>query len=317
MNRLIFILIFLLLAGCRIQTKNSPSTAYEIKAKNIYKTLSYLSSDELKGRKTGSPEIEKAARFIEKNFEEAGLPPYYKTYRDSFLVGKQVAYNLIAYKEGSDSDLKNEFIILGAHYDHLGILPPSGNDSIANGANDNASGTTAVLELAKYFAQQETKRSILFILFSAEEMGLRGSLHLAKRMKEENIDLYTMLNFEMVGVPQENRAFKAYLTGFEISNLAEVFNRATQKNTLGFFEGEQKFQLFARSDNYPFYLKFFIPAHTISTFTFSNFPHYHKVGDDMDKMNIDFMEELIKEVIPGIQILTDSEEKIIHLRQNN
>lgn len=317
MNRIFFILICLLLIGCRIQTENSTSKIDEIKAKNIYKTLSYLSSDELAGRKTGSTEIEKAARFIEKNFEEAGLPPYYKTYRDSFLVGEQMAYNLLAYKEGSDPKLKNEMVILSAHYDHIGILPAVGNDSIANGANDNASGTTAILELAKYFSKKETKRSILFVLFSAEEMGLRGSTHLAKRMKEEKINLYAMLNFEMIGVPQENKAFKAYLTGFDISNFAEVFNEATGKNTLGFFEGEQKMQLFGRSDNYPFYLKFFMPAHTISTFTYSNFPHYHKVGDEIEEMNMEFMEELIREVIPGIVTLTDSKEKIIHLKQNN
>lgn len=316
MNRAVSLFIVVIFFGCGIQPRQINSKDYEIKAENIHKTLSYLSSDELKGRKTGSAGIEKAARFIENNFKKAGLPPFYETYRDSFMVGNQVAYNLIAYKEGKHPELKNEIVILGAHYDHIGILPEVKNDSIANGANDNASGTTAVLELAKYFSKKETQRSILFILFSAEEMGLLGSSHLSRRMKAEKVDLYTMLNFEMIGVPQENEEFSAYLTGFEISNFSDVFNKATAKNTLGFFEGEKEKQLFGRSDNYPFYLNFFIPAHTISTFTFSNFPHYHQVGDEIEELNIDFMEKLIKEIIPGIFALTESKEKIIHLRQN-
>jgi len=146
---------------------------------------------------------------------------------------------------------------------------------------------------------------------------LKGSSHLAEKLKRENIDLYTMLNFEMIGVSQNKTTAKAYLTGFEISNFSEVFNRATQKNTLGFFEGEKTQQLFARSDNYPFYLNFFIPAHTLSTFTFDNYKHYHKTSDETALLDFYFMEKLLKETIPGIQNLVDSEEKEIHLYQNN
>lgn len=303
--------------SCQVQDLKTTQKSYEIKAENIKKNIAFLAADELKGREIGTEGIEKAARYIEKQFEEAQLSPYFKTYRDSFFVENKTAYNLIAFKEGKDPELKNEFVILGAHYDHLGTSVLNKENPVYNGANDNASGTSAVLELAKYFVAKETKRSMLFILFSAEEKGLKGSTHLAEKLKKEEIDLYTMLNFEMIGVPQNHSEYKAYLTGFHISNFSEVFNKSTQKNTLGFFEGEEKQQLFARSDNYPFYLKFFIPAHTLSTFTFDNYQHYHKVSDEIDLLDFDFMEELIQESIPGIHNLVDSERKEIQLRQNN
>ena len=105
--------------------------------------------------------------------------------------------------------------MLGAHYDHIGVETQSkrivDNDSIANGANDNAAGSVAVLEMAKYFANKETKRSLMFVLFSAEEMGLLGSKHLAKRLKEEKAPVYFMLNFEMIGVPLPHQDYLAYL----------------------------------------------------------------------------------------------------------
>ena len=119
--------------------------------------------------------------------------------------------------------MKDEYILIGAHYDHIGIIDPENGDNIANGANDNASGTISVLELARYFGTHKTnKRSLIFALFSAEEKGLLGSKHLAKKLKEEDLNLYTMLNFEMTGVPMNQKDYTVYITGYEMSNLAEV-----------------------------------------------------------------------------------------------
>lgn len=286
----------------------------EISANSIKKTLSYLSSDSLKGRGLGSKGIEQAAQYIENKFEKFSLKPYYKTYRDSFQHQGKTGYNLIAIKEGSAPNLKDELVVIGAHYDHLGIISPMDGDSIANGANDDASGTTAVLTLARYFADKKTKRSMLFVLFSGEEEGLIGSTHLAKRLKEQNASLYWMLNIEMIGVPLNNADHLAYLTGYNKSNFANKFNTHAGEKILGLFKRGQSFNLFKRSDNYSFFRYLAVPAHTLSTFTFDNFDQYHKVGDEVELLDIPFMKTLIQQSIPGIEGVVNAKEKAIQLK---
>lgn len=313
----------LLLLGCgnpkeAVLEENSGATEWnsipeniEISEANVSKILRNLSSDELRGRKTGSEEIAEAADYIVDILRKNGLKPYFETYRDSFTVNGITGYNIVGLKEGSDPELKDEFIVIGAHYDHVGTGTAVDNDSIFNGANDNASGTTAVLELAKFFADVDTKRSILFSLFSAEEMGLLGSEHLAKRLKEENLDLYLMLNIEMIGVPMEDKEYSAYLTGFEISDLGEIVNKYSGENLLGFLPQAKEYNLFNRSDNATFFQEFHVPAQTISTFDFTNFDYYHKVNDEFPLMNIPFMTELIEDLIPAIYKIANSEEREI------
>ena len=155
------------------------------KEENISKTLSFLASDDLEGRDSGSAGIEKASVFLENLLKENGVKPYFKTYRDTLSNFDKTSYNIVGYIEGNDQKLKNEFVIIGAHYDHIGKISAVNGDDIANGANDNASGSTAVTEVMKYFAQSKSnKRSLLFVFFSAEEKGLLGSKHLAKKLKE-------------------------------------------------------------------------------------------------------------------------------------
>src|SRR5699024_3378865 len=159
-----------------------------------------------------------------------------------------IGYIIVAYKEGTDKTLKNEVIILGAHYDHIGIIQPRKGDSIANGANDDASGTAVVLELAKTLAIKDTKRSLLFVLFSAEEKGLIGSRHLAKRLKKAPFSPVLMLNFEMLGVPMQTTDYDAYVTGYKKSNLASIFNNFAERKVLGYWKDEDRYQVFKRSD---------------------------------------------------------------------
>jgi Zn-dependent M28 family amino/carboxypeptidase len=272
------------------------------KVNEVQESLTYLASDELQGRNTGTEGIEKAAIYIENVFKENKIKPYFKTYRDSFNLKDIVGYNLIGYVEGKDINLKNEFVILGAHYDHIGKGKTVEGDSIANGANDDASGTVAVLEWAKYFSKaKNNKRSVLFTLYSAEEMGLKGSEHLAKKLKEANLNLYTMINFEMIGVPRVETETMAYITGFDLSNMAEKLNGSAGEEVVGFLPEAKAYNLFKRSDNYPFYNEFKIPAHAISTFDFTNFDYYHHVDDEADKMNFEHMTNFINKMIPALQ----------------
>ncbi|WP_299801066.1 M28 family peptidase [uncultured Maribacter sp.] len=270
---------------------------------DIEATMTFLTSDELQGRDTGSDGIAKAADYIQNIFKNNNVLPYFASYRDTLeSYSDGVAYNVVGFLPGTDSELKNEFVIIGAHYDHIGLISGDSNDKIANGANDNASGTTTVLEFAKYFGKyKNNKRSIIFALFTAEEKGLVGSKHLAKKLKAENIDLYTMLNFEMVGVPMVGKDHSLYLTGFELSNLAELSNGYANKNLVGFLPKAKEFNLFRRSDNAPFHDEFNVPSQTYSSFDFTNFGEYHKVGDEASLMDYEFMATIVNESVPMLE----------------
>lgn len=278
------------------------------------KHLEYLASDELSGRETGTEGINLAATYIETVFEKNKVKPFYETYRDSFEVKNNFGYNVIGLVEGTDPKLKKELIIIGAHYDHIGIQKEIEGDSIANGANDNASGSVAVMELAKHFANKPTKRSLVFVLFAGEEMGLLGAKHLAKRMKSENQNLYTVFNIEMIGVPMKDKNFLAYITGFEKSNFAEKFNSYAKAEVLGFLPQAKDYQLFKRSDNFPFFQEFNIPAQTVCSFDFTNYEYYHHVKDEVAEIDIAHMQSLIEAFIPGIEGMANTKKKEIKLK---
>jgi len=278
----------------------------------IGKIMNFLASDELQGRESGSEGIAKAADFIEEIFKANGIRPYFESFRDTLSNFKEPAYNMVGMLEGTDPELKKEFIVLGAHYDHIGRIKAKNGDEIANGANDNASGTTTVLELARYFGNAKSnKRSILFTLFSAEEKGLLGSKHLARKLKDSGLNLYTMLNFEMVGVPLQHDDYLMYLTGYNLSNLATVSNNYSEKKVAGFLPKAKEFNLFNRSDNAPFHEIYNVPSHTYSTFDFTNFDHYHQVGDEAELMDFNHMANVVNVLIPVMEGIINSPEQEI------
>jgi Zn-dependent M28 family amino/carboxypeptidase len=325
MKKLILpISISLLLLGCGSKKISNPN---EIVSKSsIQSNLEYLASDALNGRATATEGIDKAATHIENFFNSNGIKPYFDEYRDYFEFTGKVrendsliernfqGFNVVGYIEGNDPELKKEFVVLGAHYDHIGKGNEVDGDTIANGANDDASGTVAVMEWSKYFAKTKSnKRSVLFTLFDAEEMGLKGSLHLAKKLKEQDLNLYTMINFEMVGVPRDLNESMAYITGYDLSNIPETLNSFTDAKVVGFFPKAKEYQLFYRSDNYAFFKEFNIPAHAISTFDFTNFEYYHHVDDEADKMDYDHMTNFVLKMIPALEGMINSPTQVIKL----
>lgn len=283
----------------------------------IKTSMEYLASDELEGRATGSEGIEKAAVYIENYFRKNGIKPYFETYRDSFMVKKLTGYNIVGMIEGNDPKLKNEFVILGGHYDHIGKGKEVDGDVIANGANDDASGTIAAMEFGKYFAKSKTnKRSILITLYAAEEMGLKGSGHLAEQLKAKGLDAYTMINFEMIGVPRAADKSMAYMSGYNRSNFAPVLNTYAGEEVVGFFPKAKEFNLFFRSDNFPFYKELNMPAHAISTFDFTNFDYYHHVDDEADKMDYTHMASFINKMIPALEGMMNAPTKEVKLNDD-
>lgn len=313
-------LFFLIALSCKSNPSDSVSgslaKSYKVNQESVAKTLEFLASDELQGRKAGSEGIEKAAEYLETVFSQNHIKPYFKTYKDTLSNYPKPAYNIVGYLEGNDPKLKNEFVVIGAHYDHIGLAKEATDgDNINNGANDNASGTTTVTEIAKYFGNSKSnKRSLLFVFFSAEEEGLLGSEHLAKKLKAQGFNIYTMLNFEMVGVPMK-RDFTAYITGYAKSNMATKFNEYSGKNLVGFVQQELTYRLFMASDNYPFFKEFNVPAQTLCTFDFENFDYYHKVQDEFKLMDTAHMTSFIQDMLPVVEKMTNSSTKEIALKK--
>ncbi|PWB21978.1 peptidase M28 [Flavobacterium sp. HTF] len=279
---------------------------YKVEQTEVSDFLKYLSSDELEGRETGTKGIEKAAEFLEDFLKKNNVKPYFKTYRDTLTNFKSPAFNIVGVIEGNDPDLKKEFVVLSAHYDHIGLEKNKKEDVINNGANDDASGVTAVAEMAKYFSQTKSnKRSILVVFFAGEEKGLLGSKSMVQKLKKQNFNLYAQLNIEMIGVPMK-RDYLAYITGFDKSNMADKINEYTGKKTIGFLPKEAEYKLFYRSDNYSFYEAFKKPCQSISTFDFENFEFYHHPSDEFKLMDIPHMTAFIQEFLPAVTQIASS-----------
>lgn len=315
MKNIVFALVVLVTLSCKGQ-ENEVLEKMTISSDEVKEFVTFLASDDLSGRETGTQGIEDAATYIEKQLTSFGVKPYYETYRDNYIAKGRDAFNVIGFIEGNDPKLKNEVVILGAHYDHLGKGKTVENDSIANGANDNASGTATVLAMAKYFGTlKNNKRSIIFGLYSGEEMGLLGSKHLAERLKNENVNLYTMINFEMLGVPFTDRDYQVFATGYDLSNMAEVLNKHAGNNLVGKSDEAAKFNLFKRSDNYAFYQQFKMPAQTISSCDLTNFDFYHHVDDEADKMDYNHMASTINNLFPAMEGMLNTPSQEIKMNE--
>lgn len=316
MKKLIILFAVITLAACKhsnVSNKTVTITSTEVK-----ETVAFLASDDQMGRATGTRGIDASSTYIENKLKSYNIKPYYKTYRDSFKVKDLDAYNVVGFLEGTDPKLKDEVIIIGAHYDHIGTkAKPVENDSIANGANDNAAGTSAVLAAARYFGiKKSNKRSLMFVLFSAEEMGLLGSKHLAQKLKNENLNLYTVVNIEMVGAPMNEKDFIAYLTGHNLSNMSEKFNEYSENsNFIGFYEMAETYNLFKRSDNYPFFEAFNVPAQTLATS--DEYKHYHQVSDEVDKLDYEHMAGVINMLITVVEKMSTTPSQEIKMTVEN
>lgn len=311
MKKFFLFLMVIVAFNCKATNDRDTITTDEMSS-----IVSFLASDELQGRDTGSVGIETAGKYIEDYFKAIGIKPYYDTYRDPYKIKDIDAFNVIGVLEGHDPVLKNEVVILGAHFDHIGYrVKPFEGDSIGNGANDDASGTATVMALAKRLAKlNNNKRTIMFALYSGEEMGLLGSKHLAQRLKSENCNLYTMLNFEMLGVPfTDNRGYDVFLTGYELSNMAAKINDYIGFNFAGKSDVAVKYQLFKRSDNYSFYNEFKLPCQTISSCDLTNYEFTHHADDEADKMDYIHMASVVNKLVPAIEAIANSETKEIKL----
>ena len=195
---------------------------------------------------------------------------------------------------------KDEFVVFSGHYDHLGIGKPDKNqDSIFNGANDDAAGTTAVMMLARYFGEMKNnERTLVFVAFTAEEIGGFGSRYFSKQMNPDKV--VAMFNIEMIGTESKWGTNSAYITGYEKSDMGKIL-QANLEGSKFHFEPDPypKQNLFYRSDNATL-AELGVPAHTISTSKMeeapNNEPNYHKQSDEIGTLDMNNMAEIIKAI---------------------
>ena len=412
MRLLLATISFFLLTGCGNSQKTTQSTANSIddiiNVKEVERIEKVLAADEMRGRKTFSPEIDKAADFIAAEFKAAGLQTWnnaasYRqefamikakhiattasfdevpveekniiviTCQPQFTINQTTRYQKVFIKKGenlfsaarkylqtnnnllvlvdksfansfgnlnrlrnnmtktninivfvlSDTEptnyeitstheiteqklanvvavlpgksKKDEYVVFSGHYDHLGIGKPVNGDSIYNGANDDAAGTTAVIMLAKYFKQLNTnERTIVFVAFTAEEVGGFGSQYFSKQMDADKV--MAMFNIEMIGTDSKWGKNSAYITGYEKTDMGEILKKDLEGTAFTFYPDPYPTQqLFYRSDNATL-ARLGVPAHTISTSKMDNEPNYHKVTDHLETLDMENMTMIIKAI---------------------
>ena len=188
-----------------------------------------------------------------------------------------------------------EIVLFSAHYDHLGMTS-NNKDSIFNGANDNASGTAAIINIAQYYAKQgNNARTLMFAAFSAEEIGGFGSKYFSIHINPKSVT--AMINIEMIGKPSKFGAGTLWMTGMERSNLGNQLNSTLSKFGQKIFKDPYPDQgLFYRSDNARL-ARLGVPAHTFSSAQLTNDKDYHKVSDELASLNIPSLHKAIESLI--------------------
>lgn len=225
-------------------------------------------------------------------------------------VTKSKLANVVGILPGKSK--KDEYVIFSAHYDHLGIgRPDIKGDSIYNGANDDASGCTAVMMLAKYFKQlNNNERTIVFTTFTAEEIGGFGSQYFSKKFDPAKV--VAMFNIEMIGTESKWGTNSAYITGYEKTDMGKILQNNLHGSKFEFHPDPYTPQnLFYRSDNATL-ARQGVPAHTISTSKMEEFPNnepnYHKQSDEIGTLDMNNMAEIIKAIAISSASIVDGKD---------
>jgi hypothetical protein len=208
-------------------------------------------------------------------------------------IAEQKLSNVVGIIPGKSK--KDEYVIFSGHYDHIGIGKPVDGDSIFNGANDDAAGTTAVIMLAKYYkALNNNERTIIFAAFTAEESGGYGAQYFSKQFDPANVA--AMFNIEMIGTESKWGKNSAYITGYEKTDMGAIMQKNLEGTGFTFHPDPYTDQnLFYRSDNATL-ARLGVPAHTISTSKMDSEPNYHKVSDEIETLDMANMAMIIKSI---------------------
>jgi len=218
--------------------------------------------------------------------------------------------NVVGVLPGKRTD---EYLLFSAHYDHLGKIEPVDGDAIANGADDDASGVTGIILLARYFAAGEMpERTLVFVAFTAEEMGTLGSRQFSKVIKPEQI--VAGINLEMIGKPSKFGKGQVFLTGFDRSDLGSLMQKRMENTEFALHpDPYPTMNLFFRSDNAPF-ARLGVPAHTVSAAQIDQDKFYHTVDDEVETLDMEHLTAAIKAVATGVAGLVNGEDTPTRLK---
>ncbi len=301
--------------------------------------IAYLASDALEGRGTGTPGNDSAAVFIARRFAALGLEPAsgqaiaaacgfgatrpcaeaylqrfaaraFSDVRAGHTEGRPTQ-NVVALIRGTDPALRGQAVIVGAHFDHLGRAPESSLDpqagtAIRPGADDNASGTAVVLDLARTLAASPPRRSVLLVLFSGEELGLLGSLHFVTNAPIADDSVQAMVNFDMVGRLRNDRLI-VYGTGTatEMPALVDSANTGAAPLTLAKVPDG-----FGPSDHASFYAKGIPVLHLFTDLH----EEYHRATDVPSTVNLPGTERVARYAERVTRLLADRDERLTPIR---
>jgi hypothetical protein len=276
----------------------------------------FLASDALRGRGSATPDEWLAAVYVGSELRQYGIepagddggyvqkapiPPHEGT--PTPQAGKTYTWNAVGILRGRDPELQHSAVLFSAHLDHLGIGTPVNGDNIYNGADDDASGVTAVLELARVLGKGlRPRRTVIFALFGSEETGGRGSTYFREHPPLPLQAIAANLEFEMIGRPDPLvRADTLWLTGWERSNLGPAL-AAHGAHLVGDPHPEQKF--FTRSDNY-ILAKKGVVAQTVSSYGLHQ--DYHQPSDDLEHLDFQHMDAAIGSLLRPVEWLVNSD----------
>lgn len=281
-----------LLDSCAAAPRYASSNSATPDAARIMADIRYLAGEALEGRGTGTPGNDSAAAFAAHRYASLGLRALAPGYLQPFVARSAMlahsgglaaaqTQNVVAFLPGTDPALRGQTIVIGAHIDHLGrstagALDPDARDAIRNGADDNASGTAAVLELARLLSERPARRSVLFVNFSGEELGLLGSQYFVEHSPVPVDSIAAMLNFDMIGrLRGDSLIVYGVATAREMPAVLDSANARVGLTVRGIGDG------FGPSDHSSFYargipvLHFFTNVHE----------DYHRATDDFEKIN--------------------------------
>lgn len=317
MKNILFIVF--LIVGFKVLAQES------ITENEIKNHIQFLASDKNAGRIPGGKENKRVVKYLIKEFKKLELTAFKSGYKQKFKAALKVdkdvkekpivkTCNVIGFIKGNDPELKNEYIVLGAHYDHLGFGGPSAKSDkrnvIYHGADDNASGTSALLEIAEKlsFHKKELKRSIIFIAFGAEEQGLLGSKYFVENPLVPLDKIKLMINMDMVG--RLNAKKHVYMGGAGTFPNGQEF-MATLGKSLGLNPIVHAGSV-AGSDHVSFYKKGIsvLGIHT------GGHAQYHTPEDTLELINLEGEKRVSEYIYQTILAKAISKDKMYFIPQN-
>tara|TARA_R100001143_G_scaffold63036_1_gene68215 strand:- start:11308 stop:12297 length:990 start_codon:yes stop_codon:yes gene_type:complete len=299
-------------ASCDSEEKTAIQGTAIVDSTELLGDLQYLSSDELEGRRTGEQGNRMAQDYIEDRFQSLNLQMAGESYRHLFNFTNSRteenftdAVNLIGYVQGSSNP--DQYIVVTAHYDHLGIS----DGEIYNGADDNASGTGGLLAAARYFSENIPQNSLLFIAFDAEEQGLSGARLFIENPAVPLDQIAVNVNMDMISTNFENEIYAVGTAHYPFLKpfIDESITDTTITVSFGYDTDEWPQNWTLSSDHGPFHLEG-IP---FVYFGVEDHPHYHQPTDTFDSINPDFYLKAVETIIGVIENLDENLDQIVEL----